>query len=217
MDARVSALVTRHGRALMRIALQSSSCADDALDAYQRALEIYVRRVASLDQRTEGNWLKVVVRHEALAVRRQRAEALPVDAVDLDSHPAEDQRPVEDILAGHERVARSAEALRRLRPDQARALILKAQGLSYREIGRSLGWTYTKVNRCLTEGRARFLAVYAGIEAGEECERFAPTLAALAGGTASADAMLELRPHIRNCPACRATVRDLHAARAAAA
>ena len=91
--------------------------------------------------------------------------------------------------------------------------MLKAQGLSYREIGESLGWTYTKVNRCITEGRARFLKVYAEIEAGDECERFAPTLAALAAGTATADALLELRPHIRNCPACRATVRGLHASR----
>jgi hypothetical protein len=69
------------------------------------------------------------------------------------------------------------------------------------------------VNRCITEGRARFLKVYAEIEAGEECDRFAPTLAALVGGTASADALLELRPHIRNCAACRATVRELHATR----
>ena len=91
--------------------------------------------------------------------------------------------------------------------------MLKAQGLSYAEIGEALGWTYTKVNRCITEGRARFLKVYAEIEAGEECARFAPTLAALVGGTASADALLELRPHIRNCSACRATVRELHATR----
>jgi len=69
------------------------------------------------------------------------------------------------------------------------------------------------VNRCLTEGRARFLKVYAQIEAGDECERFAPTLAALVGGTASAAALLDLRPHIRNCATCRATVRELHATR----
>jgi hypothetical protein len=91
--------------------------------------------------------------------------------------------------------------------------MLKAQGHSYHEIGESLGWTYTKVNRCITEGRARFLKVYAEIEAGAECERFAPTLAALVAGTASADALLELRPHIRNCSSCRATMRQLHATR----
>ena len=33
----------------------------------------------------------------------------------------------------------------------------------------------------------------------------------LAEGTASSDALLELRPHLRNCAGCRATVRALHA------
>ena len=35
------------------------------------------------------------------------------------------------------------------------ALILQAQGYSYAEIQQLCGWTYTKVNRCLAEGRAR--------------------------------------------------------------
>jgi RNA polymerase sigma factor (sigma-70 family) len=197
----------------MRVALHWSLCRDDALDAYQRALEIYVRRLDSLDPATEIAWLKVVVKHEALAVRRQRAEALPVEEIDFDSHAAEAQRPVDELLAGRERVTRSAEALRRLKPDEAKALMLKAQGLSYQEIAETLRWTYTKVNRAITEGRAHFLKVYAEIEEGAECDRFAPTLAALVAGTASADALLELRPHIRNCATCRATLRELHATR----
>jgi RNA polymerase sigma factor (sigma-70 family) len=209
----VSQLIAAHERSLMRVALHWSLCRDDALDAYQRALEIYIRRLDSLDPATEIAWMKVVVKHEALAVRRGRAEALPVEDLDRDGRAVESQRPVDDLLAGRERVRRSAEALRRVKPDEAKALMLKAQGLSYAEIGESLGWTYTKVNRCITEGRARFLKVYAEIEAGEECDRFAPTLAALVGGTASAAALLELRPHIRNCATCRATVRELHATR----
>ena len=212
-DARVSQLVAKHERSLMRVALHWSLCRDDAFDAYQRALEIYVRRLDTLDPATEIAWMKVVVKHESLAVRRARAEALPVDEVDLDVQIAESQRPVDDLLAGRERVRRSAEALRRLKPDEARALLLKGEGLSYAEIGERLSWSYTKVNRCLTEGRARFLKVYAEIEAGAECDRFAPTLAALVGGSASAGALLELRPHIRNCATCRATVRELHATR----
>jgi RNA polymerase sigma factor (sigma-70 family) len=212
-DARVSQVVARHERSLMRVARHWSLCREDALDAYQRALEIYVRRLDSLDPATEIAWLKVVVKHEALAVRRQRGEALPFEEADLEGHTAETQRPVDDLLAGRERVKRSAEALRRIKPDEAKALMLKAQGLSYTEIGEALSWTYTKVNRAITEGRARFLRVYAEIEAGEECERFAPTLAALIAGTASADALLDLRPHIRNCATCRATVRELHATR----
>ena len=135
------------------------------------------------------------------------------EEVDLDAVPAVAQRSIEERLESAERVSRSAEVMRRLKRDEARALMLKAEGLSYVEIGERLGWTYTKVNRCITEGRRRFMRLYEELETGAECERLAPTLVALAAGEASSEALLELRPHLRNCPACRATVRELHASR----
>ena len=66
--ARVTEVVAHHERTLLRVARQASLCHDDALDAYQRALEIFVRRVESVDPATELAWLKVVVRHEAMAI-----------------------------------------------------------------------------------------------------------------------------------------------------
>ncbi len=206
---RVASVVARHGELLTRVARSYSLCADDAQDAVQRALEIYLRRVESLDPATELAWLKVVVKHESLAVRRARA-GVSSEEVDLDAVPAVAARSVEERAESAERVERSAEVMRRLKRDEARALMLKAEGLSYVEIGQRLGWTYTKVNRCITEGRRRFMQLYEELETGAECERLAPTLVALASGTATSDALLELRPHLRNCPACRATVRDLH-------
>ena len=209
---RVAAIVARHGELLKRVARSYSLCADDAQDAVQRALEIYLRRVSSLDPATELAWLKVVVKHEALAVRRGRAGVAGED-LDLDAVPAVAQRSVEERLESAERVERSAEVMRRLKRDEARALMLKAEGLSYLEIGERLGWTYTKVNRCITEGRKRFLRLYEELETGAECERLAPVLASLAAGEASAEELLDIRPHLRNCPGCRATVRTLHASR----
>ena len=204
VDARVANVVARHERSLMRVARHWSLCRDDALDAYQSALEIYVRRIDAVDPVTEISWLRVVVKHEALAVRRMRAESVTVEDVDLDGHSPETQRPVDELLAAREHVDRGREALRRLKPDEAKALMLKAEGHSYKEISEQLGWTYTKTNRSITEGRARFLKVFAEIETGAECERLAPTLAALVGGTATADALLELRPHLQHCtPAAR--------------
>jgi RNA polymerase sigma factor (sigma-70 family) len=207
---RVATIVARHGDLLLRVARQFSLCADDAHDAVQRALEIYMRRVDSLDPATELAWMKVVVKHEALAVRRGRA-AVSGEEVDLDAVPAVAQRSVEERFESSERVERSAEVMRRLKRDEARALMLKAEGLSYNEIGERLGWTYTKVNRCITEGRRRFMRLYEELETGVECERLAPTLHALAQGTADSEALLELRPHLRNCAGCRARVRALHA------
>src|SRR3954447_24719199 len=208
-DARVAAMVAAHGEALRRVARRYSASAEDAEDAVQRGLEIYVRRLARADPATELAWLKVVVRHEALAVGRARGETVAGE-FDLDAQPAPDQRSLDELVAGRERAGRVAEALRRLKPDEARALLLKADGLSYGEIGERMAWSYTKVNRALTEGRKRFFEVYGEIETGEACERAAPALAALARGRADAHTLVELRPHLRHCSACRATVRRMH-------
>jgi hypothetical protein len=53
--------LARHESTLLWVARQHSLCEDDALDAYQRALEIFVWRASSVKQATEVAWLKVVV------------------------------------------------------------------------------------------------------------------------------------------------------------
>lgn len=58
--ARVEAVLRWHRAQLLWIARRWSGSADDAEDALQRALEIYVRRLDSLDPATEFAWLKVV-------------------------------------------------------------------------------------------------------------------------------------------------------------
>ncbi len=208
--SRVAAVAARHERTLLRVARQASLCDDDAHDAYQRALEIFLRRVDTVDPATEVAWLRVVVRHEAMAIRRSRSETVAGEDLEIDEFVPGGGRDVEEVIAAGERVRRSAEALRALKPDEAEALMLKAHGLSYAEIGERCGWSYTKVNRAITEGRRRFMAAYAEIESGEECERFAPIVEALATGTATARQVLSIRPHIRHCAACKAAVRDLH-------
>src|SRR3954451_6020666 len=209
---RIEAMVARHGSMLLRVANQFSLCHDDALDAYQRALEIYLRRVGWIDRATEGAWLRVVVKHEAMSIRKARAGSVDVEEVDLDGREAA-TRELDDRLAGGERVERSVEALKALKPDEARALLLKAEGLSYDEIGRRFGWTYTKVNRSIAEGRRRFLKVYSGIEAGEACAAHQEALDALAAGRATSAQVVALRPHLRHCSACRATVREMRFSR----
>ncbi len=210
---RVEAMVAHHGPALLRVANQFSLCHDDALDAYQRSLEIYLRRLDTVELATEGAWMRVVVKHEAMAIRRARAQSVDRDDVDLDAAIHTGVRDVDEQVAGGERVERSVEALRALKPDEAKALMLKAQGLSYQEIGRRFGWTYTKVNRSITEGRARFLKEFKGIEAGEACERHADVISALADGRATSAQVVSIRPHLRHCAACRAAVRDLRLSR----
>ena len=116
-----------------------------------------------------------------------------------------------------DRLRIGAEALKQLKPQEIRALVLSAEGYSYKQIQEITGWTYTKVNRCLTEGRKAFLERVAGIEAGSECERLAPLLSKLVDGEATADDLATLRPHIRTCLSCRAALREYRSAPATAA
>ena len=69
---------------------------------------------------------------------------------------------------------------------------------------------WTKVNRCLAEGRARFMKRFAAIDSGAACDGWAPVLSAIADGLASAADMAEVRPHLRHCTACRATLKALY-------
>jgi DNA-directed RNA polymerase specialized sigma24 family protein len=68
------------------------------------------------------------------------------------------EAPAPDPAARYERVAVARHALARLKANERLAIVLQAQGYSYAEICDACGWTYTKVNRCLAEGRARLRA-----------------------------------------------------------
>ena len=145
------------------------------------------------------------MKHEAWALRRQRERHSPVtDDGELRDRPA-------PTAVTHEQAERlrapSPSAPRRSGSSsrhEVRALRLKAEGFSYREICAMTGWSYTKVNRLLTEGRQAFLRRVSGIERGAECARYEPLLSALADGEASAEQLATLRPHMRTCLSCRA-------------
>ncbi len=204
-------VVRLHADELLRVARRHSLCADDAHDAYQRSLELFLRTGRRLHAETAHRWLFTVCKHEAQAVRRARTELVGWEEVDFDRVEARTAPGPEEHALDGDTVARSAEALRGLKPAEVRALWLRAGGRSYAEIQASTGWSYTKVNRCLTEGRRAFLVRYARIEDGSECARWAGVLAALGAGDAGAAELAALRPHLRNCGGCKATLRGLQA------
>jgi RNA polymerase sigma factor (sigma-70 family) len=214
----------RHEQTLRRQAQRYSLCADDADDALQRALEILLRKAPTTDPRELIRWTQTVVKHEALAVRRERERLLggppardseeEVDWIAL--IPAEGAGPAEQTER-REAVARSREALQALKPQELRALSLLAEGYSYREIGEITGFSQTKINRCLAEGRERFRSLMSRSEDGRRCTELHPGLSALSDGEASAAEEAEVREHLRACAHCRATLRAYRALPAAAA
>ncbi|HKP90663.1 MAG TPA: sigma-70 family RNA polymerase sigma factor, partial [Thermoleophilaceae bacterium] len=201
-------LLRRHGGRLMSVARRYSNCREDAEDAYQRAVEILLVRAPSTDAADLLPWMKTVVKHEAFAVARQRARhGTPSEAPAIEAR-AGLTAASHEIAERRERLRLGAEALGRLKPQEVRALLLRADGLSYREICAATGWTYTKVNRCLSEGRRSFVDRVAGIERGAECDRLAPLVSLAADGEASPEELAAVRPHLSGCLACRARLRE---------
>lgn len=214
----------RHEQTLRRQARRFSLCADDADEALQRALEILLRKAPTTDPRELIRWTQTVVKHEALAVRRERermlsgpAAASGDDEVDwVALIPAESAGPAERAER-QEAIARSREALQALKPQELRALSLLAEGYTYKEIGEITGFSQTKINRCLAEGRERFRSLIARSEDGRRCTELRPWLSAYCDGEASGAEAAELREHLRACGHCRATLRAYRAVPAAAA
>ena len=209
-DDLVTEVVRDNAASLLRLARQHSICDDDAADAYQKTLVIYLERVDRVDHATAGAWLRTVCKHEAIRLRAARQRVAPSDPMEWDEQPAADPHDAEERASSLERVARAAEALRACRPEEARAMLLRADGSSYAEIGELCGWSYSKVNRSLADGRARFLARFARIESGAACAGYAHLLSAIVDGEATPDDYLRLRPHLRHCLSCRSTLKAMY-------
>ncbi len=216
---------SHHEDALRRTARRYSLCADDADEALQRALEILLLKAPSDDPRDLIRWTQTVVKHEALAVKRDRERILSGPAAVTPEPgredwvamiPARTDGPPERAER-QEAVARSREALQTLKPQELRALGLLAEGYSYKEIGEITGFSHTKINRCLAEGREKFRRVLSGSRDGSRCEEMRPLLSSFCDGEASSAEASVLREHLRACANCRGTLRAYRAAPAAAA
>ena len=208
LSAAALELVERHAGQIMATARRYAATAEDAEDAYQRGLEIMLTKAPSTAEDQLVPWLKTVVKHEAFALRRQRDRHTPTgDDGDPPERPG--GPPAPEQAERLERLQLGAEALRRLKPHEIRALQLRAEGHSYDEIAQICGWTLHEGQpaACPRAG-ARSSKRVDGIESGDECERLAPQLSALADGEATAEDMKALRPHLRTCLSCRAQLRE---------
>ncbi len=201
-----------HGDALLRTARRSSACADDAHDAYQRAMELLLAHAATIDRGKAVSWLHVVVRREAGVIRRAHDRNVPLDDEDVEEVTARLAEQTDERLHAIDLARRAGEALATLKEAQAQALCLRAQGLSYDEIAEASGWSYTKTNRTITEGRRAFVDHYLAVERGVVCGDTAELLAKFVGGELKPRVALKVRAHLVRCSACRS---QLHAERQA--
>jgi RNA polymerase sigma factor (sigma-70 family) len=90
-------------------------------------------------------WLYTVAKHEAFVLIRAAAREQAVE----EPQPAHSAPAPGDILEARKVLA----LIDRLKPQQRMVLRLRMAGLTYQEICRQTGHTYTWVNRHITEGR----------------------------------------------------------------
>jgi RNA polymerase sigma factor (sigma-70 family) len=145
---------------LLGIARRNAHTEADAADALQEAFASFVAKYDPTRGAPPLAWLTLTLKRQCW---RQRREA------HLDRHYGQEAQTGGEELGSFldalhslepdpaERVIERDEGRRRLRhlkPDERTALGFFALGYSYQEIGELRGWTMTKVNRCLAEGRA---------------------------------------------------------------
>ena len=185
-------------RSITALARRLSLTPDDADEAVQRGLEILLRRAESLEAPTAGAWLRTVVKHEAFAVRAERLRLSPVDPADF-RHVA-DRHDVAEAASLLDRFKVASEALSGVKPGEAEALLLQAEGLTYKDIASDRGWTYTKVNRLINEGSRAFRTRVEEIESGTACS----TVPKAKGAVLTA----AHRGHLSRCSACRSELAE---------
>lgn len=153
-------LYREEGDYLLRIARKNTGSTAVAEEALQEAFISFLRHFDPGRGAPPIAWLTLTLKRECwrrqgrerwnrrAGQERERGEDVPGFA--LESIPSRATGPEE----------RSAECdhaqrcLAQLKPDERTGLGLQAAGFSYKEIAARRGWTYTKTNRCITEGRA---------------------------------------------------------------
>src|SRR3954452_4072091 len=143
-------LLSRHSAGLLATARRYSATPEDAEDAYQRGVEILLTKAPATTEAELLPWLRTVVKHEAFAVRKSGARAVPTDAPGM--HERDERAWTDQRAERYEQLRVGAEAMAGLKPQEIRCLLLRAEGLSYQEICEVTGWTYTKVNRRRSAG-----------------------------------------------------------------
>jgi RNA polymerase sigma factor (sigma-70 family) len=136
----------------------------DADDAIEDACIAFLRYFRPEPDSNPSGWMMTTVKHAALAITdrsnlRRRRSGVP-EAPDQHDEWWESGVPdpgasPEERVETREWVTTRADLLAELKPDERIALSLLAFGFTYVEIGERQGWTQTKVNRCIAEGRGR--------------------------------------------------------------
>lgn len=147
---------------LLAIARKSSASNEDAEEALQDAFILFIDHYNPKKGSPPLAWLTLTLKRRCWAIyKRQKlyenyqpaqpANSLAATPLEM---RADSTRLPDELAEAAESIDQAREQVKQLKPQERRALGLHAFGYSYQEICGITGWTYTKVNRCLAEGRA---------------------------------------------------------------
>jgi RNA polymerase sigma factor (sigma-70 family) len=144
---------------LLRIARRNAASRSDAEEAVHDAFVFFISDYDPKLGAPPLAWLTLVLKRRCWRLR----DNARLDRRVVADTGADHQEPTETIEALSsgtralaDRVAERDQArrrIRRLKPDQRTAIGMVAAGCTYGEVARTRGWSRTKINRCLVEGR----------------------------------------------------------------
>lgn len=161
--ARVQSIATelysnRYGQ-LLSIAQRNAPTRADAEEALQEAFVSFIAHFDPDSGAPPIAWVVLTLKRTCWAKARNGNRELSADNFGPWEVRADRSRLDEaaslgtDMAERIETVHAAREAMTSLKSDQRKALLLLGLGYSYKEICELTGWTYTKVNRCISEGR----------------------------------------------------------------
>jgi RNA polymerase sigma-70 factor (ECF subfamily) len=139
-------------RYLLTLGLSPAQAQDTAQDVFLRLYEALLRGEQIQNTRA---WAFRVAHNQGLKAKARKDHAnAPLTAGIEETHSGE-EASAEDALLSQERIRRLREALASLSPRQRQCLVLRSEGLRYREIGEALGMGASTVGEFLERAFAR--------------------------------------------------------------
>lgn len=153
--AELECLARQSRQDLLAFAMRRARNYQDAEDAVQEALTIAFAVRERIRPDGAVGYIAITAGHEAgrLRTRAGRHRSLDEPLIGTPAWSLHDITP-DPRHTSRDAVIDALDCLRCVKPDEARALMARALGWRYREICEAFAWTYTKTNRCVTEGRA---------------------------------------------------------------
>ncbi len=155
-------LYSAHRARLLAVARRNCAGAEEAEEALQDAFAVFIDRFDPAGEAPPLAWLTVTLKRRCWAIYRRQRQigqlsvklGAPAESVSRPNLIAVASERPDEVAEDGEEFAGMRSRLAALKPQERQALGLLALGYSYGEICELTGWTYTKVNRCLAEGRA---------------------------------------------------------------